>query len=104
MSNKIKLTQADNHHFELMFGDETFHVRLVKNDSILKDYLIFEHVEKEPLSNKIRLLSNGVNEFVLCLGDNNYYIKSFGEEFMIDGTVCDHITFDETVKTTNEKE
>lgn len=55
-------------------------------------------------ANEIRLIEADVNEFVLRLGDIDYYVRLLGREFILNGIVSDSITFSEkVVKNTDEK-
>ena len=55
-------------------------------------------------ANEIRLIEADVNEFVLRLGDIDYYVRLLGREFILNGIVSDSITFSEkVVKITDEK-
>jgi hypothetical protein len=70
----------------------------------------FELKDKEPLSTRlsarsikstrdseIRLIEADVNEFVLRLGNTDYYIRLLGREFILNGVVSDSVTFGEEI-------
>jgi len=70
-------------------------------DSLIEKYELKnkEHLKARSIrsrcDNEIRLIEADVNEFVLRLGNTDYYIRLLGREFIVNGVVSDTITFDE---------
>ena len=93
--------------------EKNFTSNFLKANEILNDKEKFkpEHREflgarsiKSKRNNEIRLIEADVNEFVLRLGDIDYYVRLLGREFILNGIVSDSITFSEkVVKITDEK-